>query len=48
MTPRKTAKQTATTPDLDPAALAAQKALERQRRRMSRTLLKRRRAKSGQ
>jgi hypothetical protein len=40
---KKTAKPT-TAPDLDPA----QKALEKQRKRAARVLLKRRRAKSGQ
>ena len=44
---RKTTKKTAT-PDLDPAALAQQKLLERQRFLMTRALLKRRRRKSGQ
>ena len=45
---RKTTKKTAATPDLDPAALAEQNALKRQRARMARALLKRRRRKSGQ
>ena len=35
-------------PDLDPAALAQQKTFERLRRAIDRTLLKRRRQKSGQ
>ena len=48
MTNSKTTKQTAATPDLDPVALAHQKILQRQRERMNRTLLKRRRQKSGQ
>lgn len=39
-------KQTVAT--LDPSALAQLKALERQRKRASRVLLKRRRQKSGQ
>lgn len=41
-------KTTAPTPDLDPAALARQNLLKRQRERMRRALLKRRRRKSGQ
>jgi hypothetical protein len=45
---RKTTKKTVATPDLDPAALAQQKALKRQRFLMTRALLKRRRRKSGQ
>jgi len=43
-----TKKQTAASPDLDPAALAQQKTNERLRRRADRALLKRRRQKSGQ
>ena len=45
---RKSTKRTVTTADLDPATLAAFNLLQRQRRRMNRTLLKRRRQKSGQ
>jgi len=41
-------KTTAPTPDLDPAALARQNLLKRQREKMRRALLKRRRRKSGQ
>lgn len=48
MSKRKFTKKTVATPDLDPATLAQQKTLERQRKRASRTLLKRRRRKSGQ
>lgn len=48
MSKRKTTKRTAATPDLDPATLAHVYMLKRQRQRMSRTLLKRRRQKSGQ
>ncbi len=44
----KPTKQTVATPDLDPATLAHLNVLKRQRERMNRTLLKRRRAKSGQ
>jgi hypothetical protein len=44
----KTNKHTVATPDLDPARIAQLKALERQRKRASRVLLKRRRQKSGQ
>ncbi len=44
----KTTKHTVATPDLDPATLAHLNVLKRQRQRMSRTLLKRRRRKSGQ
>ncbi len=40
--------QTSSTQNLDPAALAAQKLLERQRKNANRALLKRRRQKSGQ
>ena len=36
------------TPDLDPATLANLNVLKRQRKRISRTLLKRRQRKSGQ
>lgn len=48
MTNRKTPKRTAATPDLDPATAARQDMLKRQRQRINRTLLKRRRQKSGQ
>lgn len=48
MNSQKTPKQTAATPDLDPATLASLNVLKRQRQRMNRTLLKRRRQKSGQ
>lgn len=48
MTNRKTTKKTVATPDLDPATLAHLNVLKRQRERMSRALLKRRRRKSGQ
>ncbi len=50
MSPRKFTKRTVTaaTPDLDPAALAKKKMLERTRERANLTLLKRRRKKSGQ
>jgi len=48
MNNRKTTKRTVATPDVDPAMLAHAKVLKRQRQRMSRTLLKRRRQKSGQ
>lgn len=47
MTNRKTTKQSATA-DTDPATLARQNLLKRQRERMARALLKRRRRKSGQ
>ena len=47
MTKRKTTQHTTTT-DLDPATLTHLKVLERQRKRASRVLLKRRRQKSGQ
>jgi hypothetical protein len=43
-----TKKKAIATPDLDPATLAKQKRLERQRKLAARTLLKRRRRKSGQ
>jgi hypothetical protein len=45
---RKTTKRTVATSDLDPATLANLNMLKRQRQRMNRTLLKRRRQKSGQ
>ena len=45
---RKTTKRTVATSDLDPTTLAKVNALKRQRQRMNRTLLKRRRQKSGQ
>jgi hypothetical protein len=48
MSNRKSTKPAAGTPDLDPATLAAQNLLKRQRQRANRTLLKRRRQKSGQ
>jgi hypothetical protein len=48
MKKRKTTKHTVATPDLDPATAAHLKTLARQRKRASRTLLKRRRTKSGQ
>ena len=48
MIKRKFTKHTAAGPDLDPAALAQRKAFERLRTLASRTLLKRRRQKSGQ
>jgi hypothetical protein len=44
----KTTKRTVATSELDPATLAKVNLLKRQRQRMSRTLLKRRRQKSGQ
>ena len=44
----KKTKQPAAAPDLDPAALAQQNVLKRQRKRMARALLKRRQRKSGQ
>lgn len=47
MSKRKNASHTVAT-DLDPATLAQQKLLERQRKRAHRVLLKRRRQKSGQ
>lgn len=48
MTNRKTTKSAVATSDLDPATLARANLLKRQRERMNRTLLKRRRQKSGQ
>ena len=48
MNHRKTTKRTVATSDLDPATLAKVNVLKRQRQRMNRTLLKRRRQKSGQ
>jgi hypothetical protein len=48
MNNRKTSKRTVATPELDPATLASMNVLKRQRQRMNRTLLKRRRQKSGQ
>lgn len=48
MTNTKTTKKTAATPDVDPATLAHQNMLKRQRKRMNAALLKRRRRKSGQ
>lgn len=48
MSNRKTSKQPAATADLDPATIAHLNVLKRQRQRMSRALLKRRRAKSHQ
>lgn len=48
MSNRKFTKRTTATADLDPATLAQQKMRERSRRRISLTLLKRRRKKSGQ
>ena len=48
MNATKPTQQTVAAPELDTAALDRQKALERQRRNMSRALLKRRRRKSGQ
>jgi SpoVK/Ycf46/Vps4 family AAA+-type ATPase len=48
MTNRKTTKRAVATSDLDPATLAKVNMLKRQRQRMNRTLLKRRRKKSGQ
>jgi len=48
MSNRKTTKSAAATPDVDPATLASVYVLKRQRERMNRTLLKRRRQKSGQ
>jgi hypothetical protein len=47
MNPPKTTRTVATS-DLDPATLAKVNLLKRQRQRMHRTLLKRRRQKSGQ
>jgi hypothetical protein len=48
MSTRKPTKRDAAAPDLDPAALAHLNILKRQRARINRTLLKRRRQKSGQ
>jgi hypothetical protein len=48
MNNRKPTKRTVATPDLDPATLAHVNVLKRQRQRQNRTLLKRRRQKSGQ
>ena len=48
MSKRKFTKRTVATPDLDPATLAQRKLFERLRKRVNRTLLKRRRQKSGQ
>lgn len=48
MTKRKFTKRKVATPDLDPAALAQLKTLERLRKQAARTLLKRRQRKSGQ
>ncbi len=48
MTNRKTTNRTVATSDLDPATLARANLLKRQRQNMNRTLLKRRRQKSGQ
>jgi hypothetical protein len=48
MTNSKTTKSAAAAPDLDPATVAHLNLLKRQRQRMSRALLKRRRQKSGQ
>jgi len=48
MSKRKFTKRTIATPDLDPATLAQRKLLASSRRRINRTLLKRRRQKSGQ
>ena len=48
MNNRKPTKRTVATSDLDPATLAKVYVLKRQRQRMNRTLLKRRRQKSGQ
>jgi hypothetical protein len=45
---RKTTARAVATSDLDPATLAKVNMLKRQRQRMSRALLKRRRQKSGQ
>jgi len=45
---RKTTKRTVATPDLDPATLANLNVIKRNRQRMARSLLKRRRQKSGQ
>jgi hypothetical protein len=48
MNTSKTTKSTVATSELDPATLARVNLLKRQRHRMNRTLLKRRRQKSGQ
>lgn len=48
MSKRKFTKRTVATPDLDPATLTQRKMFERLRKRINRTLLKRRRQKSGQ
>ncbi len=48
MSKRRFTKRTVATTDLDPAALAQRKKLARLRERAHRTLLKRRRQKSGQ
>ncbi len=48
MNTSKTPQPTDATPDADPATVAHQDLLKRQRQRMSRALLKRRRQKSGQ
>ncbi|HEY5951203.1 MAG TPA: hypothetical protein VIV40_37180 [Kofleriaceae bacterium] len=48
MSKRTFTKKKVATQDLDPAALAKLKMLEHQRKLASRTLLKRRRRKSGQ
>ena len=48
MSKRKFIKRKAAAPDTDPATLAQQKTNERLRRGIARTLLKRRRQKSGQ
>jgi hypothetical protein len=48
MSKRKFTKRKVATPNLDPAALAEQKSLERLRKAANRRLLKRRRRKSGQ
>jgi len=48
MNNHKTTKGAVATSDLDPATLAKVNVLKRQRQRQNRTLLKRRRQKSGQ
>lgn len=48
MSNRQSTKRTETTADLDPASLARYNLLKRQRQRIARTLLKRRRQKSHQ
>ena len=48
MSTRKFTKRPVATKDLDPAALAERKLRDRLRKRINRTLLKRRRQKSGQ